>query len=143
MGDTLAAARYYGTSQGVAAAVEESVATTLETAREFGLSEWAVEGIQGLVEVVGSPDAPTDVTLTGSSDGSGEVTASCTAPAGTIFSYEWQFKEAGGRLIATAGPLATLTDYFVGLGAWTVRVRARNSVGWSDWTPISDQAFAT
>ena len=144
MATAIATARYFGVSENVAAAVEESNATPLELARQHGLSEWAVTGIQDMLNPAGVPQAPTVVVLTGSSDGSAEATASCTAPIGTILSYEWLFREVRGEEHVVVGAAANLgTVVLPSLGAWTVEVRAKNVSGWSDWTAPSDQAFLT
>jgi hypothetical protein len=143
MATAIQTARYFGVSEGVAAAIEESNDTPLALARRYGLSEWAVTGIQDMLNPAGVPQAPTVVVLIGSSNNTGEASASCTPPIGTIFSYEWLFRESGGEEQTFVGATSNLGTVVVGLGAWTVEVRAKNVSGWSDWTDPSDQAFVT
>lgn len=142
MAEPLTAARYYGVSEGVAAATEESVESPLSLARYFGLSEWAVAGIQNMVNKAGVPPAPTVVILTGSSDGSGDLTASCTPPIGTILSYEWLMRGPGAQELTFVGATPNLGTVQVPFGMWICNVRAKNVSGWGYWSaPPSDQAL--
>lgn len=139
----LAAARAYGTSEAVAAAVQAANptagATALAQARKHGLSEWAVLGIEAASATVPARMAA-PVAAAGAA---GTATVTFTAPAdnGGLPITGYRVVSSTGKTQAVTSSPATITGLTA--GATTFTVEAYNAVGYSTPSPASNSITVT
>ncbi|MCY3949647.1 MAG: fibronectin type III domain-containing protein [Acidimicrobiaceae bacterium] len=114
-----------------------------------GTVQVAVDGVKSnTITVTGTqsrsePDAPGRPSLT---PGDGEIAVSWTAPDGngaSIDRFEVRWRRTGGSWSKQAVTGSSSRHSIGGLrdgASYEVHVRARNSVGWSDWSPAAAAA---
>jgi len=79
------------------------------------------------------PEPPTITSFDGSDNVFGVVKPTATASNGPIEEWEWSASGASPSSSSSATPTFTYTSN----GSKSIEVRARNSVGWSDWRTFS------